>query len=154
MKEKLAYSRIVKNLATTEMLVGNAILVYDRQSDTFHALGITIGVVWRMYGSNITHEDIVQKVSEFYDGEISQKQISKDIYAAFNALLEAGLFIKSSKPVRLPKPTEFTVPSTNKLSKYEEFKIKSYDRQWIEKNHPSAYFELVRYLTDTWGPQD
>lgn len=147
------YKHFVKNLSTTEMLVGHTLLTFNRIDDAFHALGITPSVVWRMYGENISYEQIIREVQDYFEEVPRDIQIRADVDAAFEKFVETGLFIESEESVELPEPSPPRQSPTPKLAKYDGMKFASYDRDWIEKNHPGDYFELVRYLGDIWSPE-
>ncbi len=136
--------------SVVESEVGEDLLLFNPENQSFHALNISAKIVWKNYFGDKDIDAAVDALTVAFG--LSSKDDVKGDVANILGQLEKAELIKPASRGRAD-PAEQKGQATTVLLRGRDYikpSMQEIPMEWLKKMHPSAIVEVM--FSDTWGP--
>lgn len=136
--------------SVVESEVGEDLLLFNSEKQTFFALNVAAKIVWKNYFGD---KDIVSAVDALTVafGLSPKDDVKGDVADILNQLEKAELIKPASRG--RADPAEQKVQATTVLLRGRDYmkpSMQEIPMEWLKKMHPGAIVDVM--FSDTWGP--
>lgn len=136
--------------SVVESEVGEDLLLFNSEKQTFFALNVAAKIVWKNYFGDKDIDAAVDALTVAF-GLSPKDDVKGDVGDILNQLEKAELIKPASRG--RADPAAQKVQATTVLLRGRDFmkpSMQEIPMEWLKKMHPSAIVDVM--FSDTWGP--
>lgn len=140
----------VRASSVVESEVGEDLLLFNSERQSFHALNVSAKIVWKNYFGD-KDIDVAADALTVAFGLSPKDDVKGDVVDILGQLEKAELIKPASRG--RADPTEQKLQATTVLLRGRDYlkpSMQEIPMDWLKKMHPAAIVDVM--FSDTWGP--
>lgn len=136
--------------SVVESEVGEDLLLFNSEKQTFHALNVSAKIVWRNYFGDKDIDLAVDALTVAF-GLSPKTDLKGDVADILDQLQKAELIKPASRGCADSAEQKMQVTTVLLRGRdYMKPSMQEIPMEWLKKMHPSAIVDVM--FSDTWGP--